>query len=206
MEAPISPTTMLAAPAAIAVLGLVLGPPATLQSATAAGCSSSSACSPSLHRRDFISGAAAAVAALGVAPAAHAETTTKSGIGISVFKSGPGTGSSPVIGDLIVIRFKCALQKGGAVIDNILDNPEGYYFRVGSGQVLPAVEEVVVKMKSGDVWDLTVPPTMGFGTKGRSASPGKPRIPGDAILDFRLELVAVPGKDEEIIDVNGVID
>ena len=36
--------------------------------------------------------------------------------------------------------------------------------------------------------------------------PGKPRISGDAILDFRLELVAVPGKDEEILEENGVID
>ena len=37
-------------------------------------------------------------------------------------------------------------------------------------------------------------------------SPGKPRIPGDAILDCTLELVSVPGKDEEIIEMNGVID
>ena len=48
-------------------------------------------------------------------------------------------------------------------------NPEGYYYRVGSGQVLPAVEKAVVKMKTGDVWQLSVPPALGFGEKGRNA-------------------------------------
>ena len=37
-------------------------------------------------------------------------------------------------------------------------------------------------------------------------SPGKPRISGTAILDFTLELVAVPGKDDEILEMNGLID
>ena len=37
-------------------------------------------------------------------------------------------------------------------------------------------------------------------------SPGKPRIAGTAILDFTLELVAVPGKDDEILEMNGLID
>jgi peptidylprolyl isomerase len=55
-------------------------------------------------------------------------------------------------------------------------------------------------MRSGDVFRLTIPPELGFGEKGRSSSPGKPRIPGNAVLDFTLELVAVPGKDEELIE------
>lgn len=139
-------------------------------------------------------------------PSAPAEVTLPSGLKYTVAKSGRGGGQSPIIGDLIAIRFKCTVQKGGAVIDDILQNPEPYYYRVGSGQVLPAVEQVVVKMKSGDIWNLTVPPALGFGPQGRKASPGKPRIAGDAILDFTLELVSVPGKDEEILEENGIID
>jgi len=131
--------------------------------------------------------------------------STSSGLKYAVVKTG-GKGSSPVTGDLIAIRFKCAVQKTGQVIDNILDNPEAYYFRLGSGTVLPAVEEAVKLMKSGEVWDLEVPPALGFGPKGRSSSPGKPRVPGDAILDFTLELVAVPGKDEEMLEELGVRD
>ena len=61
-------------------------------------------------------------------------------------------------------------------------------------------------MRAGDVWQLRVPPELGFGPKGRNASPGKPRIPGDAILIFTVALDQVPGKDEEIIEQNGIID
>ena len=98
------------------------------------------------------------------------------------------------------------MQKSGAVIDDILSSVEPYYYRVGSGQVLPAVEEAVLGMRAGDVWDLVIPPELGFGTKGRQSSPGKPRIAGDAILDCTLEMVAVPGKDEELLEANGLID
>lgn len=46
-------------------------------------------------------------------------------------------------------------------------------------------------MQTGDKWQLTIPGKLGFGEKGRPASPGKPRIPSNAELDFTLELVAV---------------
>jgi hypothetical protein len=36
-------------------------------------------------------------------------------------------------------------------------------------------------MHTGDVWELAVPGKLGFGEKGRSASPGKPRIPANAV-------------------------
>ena len=96
--------------------------------------------------------------------------------------------------------------KAATVIDDILASPEPYYYRAGSGQVMPAVEQAILNMRAGDVWEMVVPPKLGFGEKGRPSSPGKPRISGDAILDFTLELVAVPGKDEEILDANGIID
>lgn len=123
-------------------------------------------------------------------------------MGITVVRNGQG-GGSPVNGDLIAIRFKGSVAATGQVFDNILENPEPYYFRVGNEKVLPGVEEAVKLMKTGDVWNLKVPGKMGFGEKGKSASPGKPRIPANADLDFVVELVAVPGKDEEIIEVTG---
>ena len=133
------------------------------------------------------------------------EKTTKSGLKYTIVKGG-GKGERPIVGDLIAIRFKCVIASSGAVIDDIMNSAEPYYYRAGSGQVVPAIEEAVLLMKTGDVWELTVPPALGFGPKGRSSSPGKPRISGDAILKFTLALDAVPGKDEEIIDINGVMD
>ena len=138
-------------------------------------------------------------------PPTSSEVALPNGLKYKVIKTG-GKGAKPVVGDLISIRFKCVIEKSGTVIDDILNTPEPYYYRVGSGQVVPAVEQAVVMMRSGDQWELTVPPELGFGTKGRSSSPGKPRISGDAILKFTLVLDGVPGKDEEILEVNGLSD
>jgi len=171
-------------------------------------CSAPSALLARETRREVLAATAGLVAWAGIAPhraVAADEVTLPSGLVYSVVKVG-GNGGTPINGDLIAIKFKCVVRSNGAVIDNILDNPEPYYYRVGSGQVLPAVEEAVKMMKSGDTWQLTVPPALGFGSKGRNSSPGKPRVAGDAILDFTLQLVAVPGKDEEILDANGLIE
>jgi hypothetical protein len=40
-----------------------------------------------------------------------------------------------------------------------------------------------------------------FGKKGRPASPGKPRIPPMATVEYDLQLVALPGREVEIIDL-----
>jgi len=128
------------------------------------------------------------------------EQTTKNGVAYSVLQSGKEGGGKPKLGDLVAIRFKGSVKASGAVFDDILASPEPYYTRLGSYNVLPAVEEVLPLMRTGDKWQLTVPGKLGFGEKGRSASPGKPRIPSNAELDFILELVAVPGRDEEILE------
>jgi len=106
----------------------------------------------------------------------------------------------------VAIRFKGQVAATGAVFDDILASPNPYYTRIGSGNVLPGVEEALVLMHSGDIWDLKIPGRLAFGEKGRSASAGKPRIPSNAVIDFRLELVAVPGRDEEILEINGVVE
>lgn len=91
-----------------------------------------------------------AAAALGVsAPRAARAESTGSGLQYSVVKNGSG-GGKPVTGDLIAIRFKGAVKETGAVFDDIMGSAEPYYTRVGSGNVLPAVEEAVKLMRSGD--------------------------------------------------------
>ena len=110
---------------------------------------------------------------------AGAPAQTKGGVGITVKKT--GSGGQPAVGDLCAIRFKGTVTKTGQVFDDIMESAEPYYFRIGSEKVLPGVEEAVKMMHTGDVWELAVPGKLGFGEKGRSASPGKPRIPGNAV-------------------------
>lgn len=40
----------------------------------------------------------------------------------------------------------------------------------------------------------------------RSASAGKPRIPGDAVIVFDVEVVGLPGKEPELIELIGSVD
>ena len=63
------------------------------------------------------------------------------------------------------------------------------------------VEEVLPKMRVGDRWIITIPTNLAFGPKGRPSSAGKPRIPGDAIIIFEVEMVGLPGKEQELIDL-----
>lgn len=58
-------------------------------------------------------------------------------------------------------------------------------------------------MRIGEQWEMEIPGDLAFGKKGRSASPGKGRIPPDATVTYLLEIVSLPGKEEELIDVIG---
>jgi hypothetical protein len=40
----------------------------------------------------------------------------------------------------------------------------------------------------------------------RPSSAGKPRIPGDAIIVFEVEIVGLPGKEPELIELIGSVD
>ena len=44
---------------------------------------------------------------------------------------------------------------------------------------------------------------LAFGPKGRPASAGKPRIPGDTTVVFDVEMVGLPGKEPDLIDLIG---
>jgi peptidylprolyl isomerase len=47
---------------------------------------------------------------------------------------------------------------------------------------------------------------LAFGKKGRPASAGKPRIPADVEVTFEVEMVGLPGKEPELIELIGDID
>ena len=60
------------------------------------------------------------------------------------------------------------------------------------------IQEVLPLMHVGDVWDLKLKPELAFGAKGRPPSPGKPRIPGGAVVDYQVELVSFPGGEGDL--------
>lgn len=89
-----------------------------------------------------------------VPPARAAEAITlPNGVVYTVVKQ--GTGPKPDRGELVALRF--AAFAGDTQIDNIFDTPEPYYTRLGSGALLPGVEETLPLMQLGDRWRLTIP-------------------------------------------------
>lgn len=87
-------------------------------------------------------------------PAQAAEVTTlPNGVEYTVIKK--GSGAKPDLGELVAIRF--AAYNGDLKIDDIFDSPEPYYTRVGSGGLIPGVEQTLPLMQLGDRWRLTIP-------------------------------------------------
>jgi FKBP-type peptidyl-prolyl cis-trans isomerase len=62
---------------------------------------------------------------------------------------------------------------------------------------------VLPLMRVGDRWTLTIPSQLAFGPKGRPSSAGKPRIPADTTVIFEVEMVGLPGKEPELIELIG---
>jgi FKBP-type peptidyl-prolyl cis-trans isomerase len=92
--------------------------------------------------------------ALVIPSAVAAESVTlPNGVVYTVVKQ--GTGPKPDRGELVAIRF--AAFAGDTQIDNIFDTPEPYYTRLGSGALLPGVEQTLPLMQLGDRWRLTIP-------------------------------------------------
>jgi FKBP-type peptidyl-prolyl cis-trans isomerase len=80
-------------------------------------------------------------------------TTLPNGVSYVVKKA--GTGPKGTIGELVAIRF--AAYVNGNKLDDLFDNPEPYYTRLGSGGLLKGVEETLPLMQLGDRWVLTIP-------------------------------------------------
>lgn len=120
--------------------------------------------------------------------------TTPAGVPYKVLKA--GSGAQAKSGDLVAIRFRGSFD--GKVFDDIFNTEEPYYVRVGSESLVKGIQDALPQMKVGDLWQLTLKSEFAFGPKGRPPSPGKPRIPGDAVVTYDVELISVPGGEGDL--------
>mmetsp|Transcript_936 Transcript_936/g.1197 ORF Transcript_936/g.1197 Transcript_936/m.1197 type:complete len:197 (+) Transcript_936:43-633(+) len=151
------------------------------------------------NRKEFLSSSAAilTIAFLQLPMKAFSEPiTTKSGMIIE--KLVEGKGAKCEVGDLAAVRFIGKYKD--FEFDNLYTADEPLYIRVGGSNLLKGIDEAVLMMRVGDVWELTIPGSLGFGQKGRPPSPGKQRIPPNATLVYKLEIISLPGKEGDIYD------
>lgn len=106
-------------------------------------------------------------------------TTTPSGLQYEVLARGAEDGKQPTDADRVRVKYQ------GTLIDGTqFDANDSADF--GVTQVIKGWTEALKLMRPGDKWRLTIPPEIGYGENGSGE-----KIPGNSILIFEVELLAV---------------
>ncbi|WYZ43881.1 hypothetical protein EsH8_VII_000317 [Colletotrichum jinshuiense] len=98
-------------------------------------------------------------------------------------------------GDKLTMHYRGTLQADGKQFDASYDRGTPFSFKIGSGQVIKGWEQGLLDMCIGEKRTLTIPPELGYGSRGMGP------IPGGSTLVFETELVGIDGvpKPEKII-------
>ncbi|MBC7668395.1 MAG: FKBP-type peptidyl-prolyl cis-trans isomerase [Gemmatimonadaceae bacterium] len=112
--------------------------------------------------------------------------TTASGLQYKITTSGPKTGPSPKLGDIIKVHYEGKLLDG-TVFDSSFER--GKAAIMPSDGLIPGWMEALPLMHVGDEWTLWIPASLGYGE--REAGP----IPANSVLVFRLQLIGMLAVD-----------
>ncbi|XP_006660344.1 peptidyl-prolyl cis-trans isomerase FKBP16-3, chloroplastic [Oryza brachyantha] len=119
--------------------------------------------------------------------------TTESGLQYKDIRVGEGP--SPPIGFQVAANY-VAMVPNGQIFDSSLEKGQPYIFRVGSGQVIQGLDEGILSMKVGGLRRLYIPGPLAF-PKGLTSAPGRPRVPPSSPVVFDVNLLYIPGLDDE---------
>lgn len=96
-----------------------------------------------------------------------------------------GTGIEAVAGKRVTVNYKGTLTDG-TKFDSSYDRGTPFSFNLGAGEVIKGWDQGVVGMKIGGKRKLTIPSSLGYGSRGAGAV-----IPPNATLVFEVELLGV---------------
>jgi FKBP-type peptidyl-prolyl cis-trans isomerase FkpA len=96
-----------------------------------------------------------------------------------------GNGDEATRGKTVVVHYTGWLTDG-TKFDSSKDRNDPFDFPLGAGHVIRGWDQGVAGMKVGGTRKLTIPPEMGYGSRGAGGV-----IPPNATLVFEVELLAV---------------
>ncbi|KAK2060419.1 FKBP-type peptidyl-prolyl cis-trans isomerase [Colletotrichum caudatum] len=98
-------------------------------------------------------------------------------------------------GDKLTMHYRGTLQSDGSQFDASYDRGTPFTFKIGSGQVIKGWEQGLLDMCIGEKRTLTIPPELGYGSRGMGP------IPASSTLVFETELVGIEGvpKPDKIV-------
>lgn len=97
-----------------------------------------------------------------------------------------GSGDEAVVGKRVVVHYAGVAWSTGAEFDASWNRNETFDFRLGAREVIEGWDRGVKGMKVGGRRRLTIPPQLGYGSRGAGGV-----IKGNETLVFVVDLVAV---------------
>ena len=96
-----------------------------------------------------------------------------------------GDGAAAAAGQKVTVHYTGWLTNG-TKFDSSKDRNDPFVFPLGGGRVIKGWDEGVQGMKVGGKRKLTIPPALGYGSRGAGSV-----IPPNATLVFEVELLGV---------------
>jgi peptidylprolyl isomerase len=97
-----------------------------------------------------------------------------------------GDGDEAAAGRTVMVHYVGVAWSDGAQFDASWDRGESFDFRLGAGQVIAGWDQGVQGMKVGGRRRLTIPPELGYGSRGAGGV-----IKGGETLVFVVDLLGV---------------
>ena len=97
-----------------------------------------------------------------------------------------GDGTEAKAGKVVMVHYVGVAWSNGKQFDASWDRNESFDFRLGGGQVIQGWDQGVAGMRVGGRRRLTIPPEMGYGSRGAGGV-----IKGNETLVFVVDLLGV---------------